>query len=150
VDGHTARLAKLAVVLALMSLAGFSGSAGAQTPGVTTQVLAYGHTDYAEVVAGPADVVMAAITLEPGSSTGWHTHAGPVWAVVTRGELTIYEQDNCRLAYPTGSVRVEVPGDVHEGRNEGAQAVELLVTYIVPAGRELATAATASTALCRR
>ena len=109
--------------------------AEAQTPGVTVETLGRGTVAYSDVVDGPADIVVARIVLEPGVGTGWHLHYGPVWGVVNRGTLTIHEPSGCTSVYPTGTVRVEVPDDVHEGRNEGAEPVELMVTYLIPAGQ---------------
>ncbi|HEU5403886.1 MAG TPA: cupin domain-containing protein [Terriglobales bacterium] len=38
---------------------------------------------------------------QPGATTGWHKHPGPVYITVTSGELTFYEYDD-----PTCSPRV--------------------------------------------
>ena len=149
-NGSTGRALARALVLALIGIVVSVGGVGAQDTGITVQVLGQGHTDYGEAIGGPADVLRAVLTVAPGASTGWHTHAGPVMAVVSRGELTIYEHDGCQLQYPTGSVRFEIPGDVHEGRNETTQPVELVVTYVIPAGGETSSAASAPTATCSR
>ena len=42
---------------------------------------------------------------EPGASTGWHKHPGPVYITVTSGELTFYEVDD-----PTCSPKVYKAG----------------------------------------
>lgn len=109
--------------------------------------LSRGYTDYSAAVDGPADIVVAVVRLEPGGSTGWHTHAGPVVALVTQGTLSRYTDDGCATVYPTGSVFQETP-TVHEGRNESAEPVELIVTYVLPAGAPSSDPAPASTARC--
>jgi len=124
-----------------------SGIAHAQSRGVTAEELSRGYADYSAAVDGPAEIVVAVVRLEPGGSTGWHTHAGPVVALVTRGALSRYTDDGCVTVYPTGSVFQETP-TVHEGRNEGAEPVELIVTYVLPAGAPTSEPAPASTALC--
>jgi quercetin dioxygenase-like cupin family protein len=141
------RVLIVAVAAALVAVPG-AGTAGAQIPGVTAEELARGRMDYAEAVAGPAEVVTARVTLQPGSSIGWHTHPGPVTFVVTAGELAWYGHDGCRNPYPAGSAGIVEPGEAHNEGNEGAQAVELLATYLVPAGAPLPSSAEAPTAVC--
>ena len=142
------RLAILAraTTIAALALALGLGAAHAQTPGLTAQTLAQGTAAYDPVIGGPADVAVVSITLAPGSGTGWHRHAGRVWGVITRGTLTITEHDGCHLTYPAGAVRVEIPNDVHEGRNEGAEPLEMIVTYVIAAGQPLAIEVPAPTA----
>src|ERR1700675_4255930 len=41
-----------------------------------------------------ADIVVRTNDYAPGSSTGWHTHPGPVFITVTQGEVTFYEVDD--------------------------------------------------------
>src|SRR5438105_15230133 len=36
------------------------------------------------------DVAMAQITVDPGGSTGWHSHPGGAIIVVKQGSLTVY------------------------------------------------------------
>ena len=122
----------------------------AQGPGVTSEVLARGQADYAEVIGGPAEVIVAVVTLEPGASIGWHRHAGPVTGVVTRGELTWYGADGCPTVYPAGAAAFVAPDQVHDERNEGTEPLELVVTYVVPAGSPLRLEATAPAAPCPR
>ena len=124
------------------------GAAQAQTPGLTVQTLAQGTADYDPVIGGPADVTLVSIVIAPGSGTGWHRNTGRVWGVITRGALTITEHDGCHLTYPAGAVRVEIPNDVHEGRNEGTEPLEMIVTYVVPAGQPLSIDVPAPTATC--
>lgn len=137
------RLMARAAATALLGILTGVGGLRAQEPGLAVQVLARGQTDYTEVIGGPTDVVTTVITLAPGSTTGWHTHAGFVWAIVTRGELSICDPDRGLLPYPNGAVRGELPGDVHEGRNAGAAPVELVATFLLPAGGDLSSPAAA-------
>ena len=84
------------------------------------------------------DVVVQQVLIAPGGSTGWHTHPGPALVLVKSGEFTLYEGDakECEgTAYETGEVVVDRGyGNVHFGRNEGSQPLELYVVYLdVPA-----------------
>ena len=102
--------------------------------GATAQEIARGQVDYAEVVGGPTDVIMVLGRLEPGASQGWHTHPGPVWVVVTQGEVSMYGHDGCRRAYGPGTAFLEPPNRLVDLRNEGSQPAEFAVTQIVLSG----------------
>ncbi len=141
-------VAVAAALVAVLPLAAKPTPAGAQIPGVTAEELARGRMDHAEAIGGPAEVVTAKVTLQPGSSIGWHTHPGPVTFAVTAGELAWYGHDGCRTPYPAGSAGIVEPGEAHDEGNEGAQAVELVATYLVPAGAPLRSSAEAPTAAC--
>ena len=59
--------------------------------------------------------------IAPGGHTGWHSHPGPVFVMVTAGTLTKYEADDPDLTpqvYPKGTGFVEYPGVVHIGTPE--------------------------------
>jgi hypothetical protein len=75
--------------------------------GVTPKVLARGLYEPFKVKTEPeslidfeakakshVDVVVRQHDYIAGSSTGWHTHPGPVFITVTQGQLTFYELDD--------------------------------------------------------
>jgi quercetin dioxygenase-like cupin family protein len=71
----------------------------------------------------------------PGGDTGWHSHPGPVFVMVTAGTLTKYEGDDPNPAvYPAGTGFVEHPGEVHIGRNEGNVDLEMISFLLTPEG----------------
>jgi quercetin dioxygenase-like cupin family protein len=81
----------------------------------------------------PGDVVVVRTTYQPGESSGWHVHPGLHAVAVLSGSLTVYDE----LCQP----RVVGPGDsyvggqqVHLARNEGQEAVEMVVTGIDVSG----------------
>jgi hypothetical protein len=83
-----------------------------------------------------ADFVVRTNDYAPGSSTGWHTHPGPVFITVTLGEVTFYEVDD-----PTCTPKVvrEGQGYVdsghgHIGRNETGNPAKDVVVAIAPVG----------------
>lgn len=88
----------------------------------------------------PYDVVTQSITIAPAGHTGWHTHPGVAVAVVTHGELTVYDGDDRSCTAQTfgvGDVYVDPGyGHVHVARNESATVpTVVLVTYLdVPIG----------------
>jgi quercetin dioxygenase-like cupin family protein len=82
----------------------------------------------------PSEVVMPQITIHAGASSGWHTHPGPGFIVVTSGTLTLYRvvDDKCvKSMYGPGQGFVETPGVVHIARNEGTSGdVTALATFL--------------------
>jgi len=108
-----------------------SPSAAATPPvGVTATTLS-------QQTVGGTDYIVREITIQPGGSTGWHTHRGVVYGIVKAGTLT-------RDAADCGGESVANPGDpitdpsgddhVHIGRNLGTTPVVLDITYVDPAG----------------
>jgi quercetin dioxygenase-like cupin family protein len=109
--------------------------------GVTATIVAQGATNTRVHVEanGATEVVYQRVTIQPGGTTGWHYHPGPVLAVVESGTLT-HDDDHCRVTtYVTGEAFEEDPGPshVHMGANLGATPVVLDVTYVVPGGGPL-------------
>ena len=97
----------------------------------------------AVAAAGPAEVTVREITIEPGGSTGWHHHPGELLAVVRAGTLTRQLADCAEVTTPAGQAFVEPAGGqhAHVGRNLGTEPVVLVVAYVLPAGSPLAVAA---------
>jgi Cupin domain len=81
---------------------------------------------------GPIDIVVRTHDYAPGSSTGWHSHPGPVFITVLEGKVTFYEIDD-----PTCTPKVVSKGEGyvdtgrgHIGRNEsGAPAKDVTVFF---------------------
>lgn len=127
-----------------------AGAASAQTPPtVTFNVLARGTYDAFKVeteglvdvelkAKAPLDVVIREHNYPVGSSTGWHTHPGPVLITVIEGELSFYEVDDPTCTpkvvragetYPLGGGYVD-SGRGHVARNEsGAPAKDVTVIF---------------------
>jgi hypothetical protein len=80
----------------------------------------------------PVDIVVRTHDYAPGSSTGWHTHPGPVFITVLEGKVTFYERDD-----PTCTPKVVSKGEGyadtghgHIGRNEsGVPAKDVTVIF---------------------
>jgi quercetin dioxygenase-like cupin family protein len=87
---------------------------------------------------GAVDFVTQQITIEPGGTTGWHSHPGPVLVTVKAGALTIVYADDPTCAgrtYTAGESFVDRGAEtVHTARNLGTTPVELWATYLVPGG----------------
>ena len=87
----------------------------------------------------PTDVVVLTTTINPGGSTGWHSHPGPAFIVVIRGTLTVYDGNDPACTphrYGPGTGFLDPGfGHVHIARNEGTTPVTVVQTYLnVPPG----------------
>jgi quercetin dioxygenase-like cupin family protein len=91
------------------------------------------------------DVAIEKVTISPGGHTGWHTHPGPILAIVTEGQIKhtrFTEKDSC-IEHVFGPGEAEqafigVPNQVHMARNEGdVDAVLYITRFNIPVGGEI-------------
>ncbi|WP_448613866.1 cupin domain-containing protein [Modestobacter sp. URMC 112] len=93
-------------------------------------------------VTEPTDVAMVQVTVSPGSSTGWHAHAGPSMAVVASGTLRLIEPTHgkgeddhgCREETFTAGTAFAHPAHVHNVANDGTEPTVVYLTYFLPEG----------------
>ncbi|MDX2729314.1 MULTISPECIES: cupin domain-containing protein [Streptomyces] len=142
--GQQVRLGKALVVGGCVAALGFAPSAAVATPGsgVSGTVVAKGTSTgklKVKTPRGRTDVTFRTITVEPGGSTGWHTHSGQLIAVVKSGTLTRTLDDCSVEVTPAGTSFIEPAGAHHRhiGRNLGTEPVVLWVTYLLPEGSAL-------------
>ncbi|MCM2414764.1 MULTISPECIES: cupin domain-containing protein [unclassified Streptomyces] len=142
--GQRGRLVKVLVIGGCVAGLGFVPSAAVATPGsgVSGTVVAQGTSPGKLKVKAPkgrTDVTFRTITVEPGGSTGWHTHRGQLIVVVKSGTLTRTLDDCSVEVTPAGTSFIEPSGTKHRhiGRNLGTEPVVLWVTYLLPQGSEL-------------
>jgi quercetin dioxygenase-like cupin family protein len=136
----------LAVVLAGAAVAlaiGLSAARALATPasGVSGSVLAQGtideHININPSRDEPSVVTVQKVTVQPGGTTGWHSHDAKVLAVVGAGTLTLSEHDCSVREVARGQGFVENPGHVHMASNLGEVPVEVYVTYVSRPGAQL-------------
>jgi hypothetical protein len=144
------RKLSLLAAMTLLALAVSVGVTMASPPsGVTPTVLARGSYDAFKVKSSPnspvdfkakakspIDLVVRRHDYAVGSTTGWHTHPGPVFITVTVGQLTYYERDDPTC---TGHVVSAGHGFVDNGRghivrNESGQPAQDVSVIIAPVG----------------
>jgi quercetin dioxygenase-like cupin family protein len=132
------KLTQTIITVAIVALA-FAGVAvfkARATPpsGLTNVPLARGT----DVSAGTiplrvgTDVAMAQITVDPGGSSGWHSHPGGAIIIVKQGSLTVYRSigSQCEsTTYGAGQAFIERPGEVDQVINTGAGPYVLFVTF---------------------
>lgn len=138
-----------AAVLAVAALGGVvlatqaSGFAGVTVAkGTFGNVFSLVHSSsprWTELMAmhGNTDLYVQANTWQPGGTTGWHTHPGPSFVIVTAGKVTEYEADGSECekhVYSVGDSFVD-PGDghLHLLRNETASVATTTAVQFVPA-----------------
>ena len=100
--------------------------------------LAPGHADvptadHGIVLRGPGDVAVVTQIYEPGQTSGWHTHAGLHAVAVLTGELTVYD-GKCRPQRVVAGEPYVGGRELHLARNETAERVEMVVTYLNAVG----------------
>jgi uncharacterized cupin superfamily protein len=149
------RLASVIVVVAL-SLGAYAGNVLATTgtgfSGTTIAKATYGeifshvHTVPAawnELIQtkGASDLYVQQNTWQPGGSTGWHTHPGPSFVIVTEGSVTVYDGDDPTCTghvYTAGTADSSFVdaggGHVHIIRNETGSVAKTIAVQLIPAG----------------
>ena len=90
-------------------------------------------------VAKPCETAFQQVTINPGGSTGWHTHPGVTFVSVTQGEGTLYHAGAAGTPcasdkFPVGSGFFQSFKDVHTLRNEGAVPLVVHALYVLPPG----------------
>lgn len=100
--------------------------------------LAPGHADVPAadpgiVLRGPGDVAVVTQVYEPAQTGGWHTHAGLHAVAVLSGELAVYDGECRRQRVVAGEPYVG-GRELHLARNETAEPVTMVVTYLNAVG----------------
>ena len=82
-------------------------------------------------VVDPSRTVVARFTVQPGAQFPWHSHAGPVIANVTKGELVFVDGDDCvERAYGAGTAFVDAGhGHTHTAFNATSEPTVLVATF---------------------
>jgi hypothetical protein len=122
----------------------FSGTTLAQaTYGDILSHVRSDHPAWDELIRtkGASDLYVQQNTWQPGGSTGWHTHPGPSFVIVTQGSVTTYDGDDhgCTPHVYTANTAHNAfvdPGDghVHIIRNETGAVAQTIAVQLIPAG----------------
>jgi hypothetical protein len=140
----------VAAAMVLLALAALVAVALASPPvGVTPTLLARGTYDSFKVrsapqspidfkakAKSPIDIVVRRHDYAAGSSTGWHTHPGPVFVTVLEGQVTFYEYNDptCTPHVVSAGQGYVDSGRGHIGRNETGQPAQDVSVIIAPVG----------------
>jgi hypothetical protein len=140
----------LLAAMALLALAAsVAVTMASPASGVTPTVLARGTydafkvksapnspVDFKAMAKSPIDVVVRRHDYAVGSTTGWHSHPGPVFITVTQGQLTYYEYDDpaCTPHVVSMGQGFVDDGRGHIVRNESGQPAQDVSVIIAPVG----------------
>jgi quercetin dioxygenase-like cupin family protein len=125
----------LLLLLGVVGAAVYGGIALATPPSGLVNILLARGTDASEgtlPIQMGTDVVMAQITVDPGGSSGWHSHPGGAIIVVKQGTPTVYRAigSQCQsTTYGAGDAFIERPGEVDDVLNAGTAPYVLYVTF---------------------
>jgi len=89
--------------------------------------------------AGEAVVTSQLVTLPPGTATGWHLHAVPLYGYILEGELIVDYGEKGTHVYRAGDSLLEAVDWPHNGHNRGSVPVRILAVYIGAEGLADAT-----------
>ena len=116
-----------------------SGFGASFTYRATVQPYHVDSNDFKIFQKNAEDVVMRQLTIAPGGNSGWHSHPGVVYVIVTQGSVVNYHADDPSCTgtkFSAGQGFVESEGDIHIVRNEDATTTAVLVVTFtdVPVG----------------
>ena len=96
----------------------------------------------------PTEATVLTLTVDPGASTGWHTHPGLAIISVTEGTGTLYSTDCSSQEFDAGEAFIEDGDDAPTlFLNEGITPAVLTVTFIAPRSADIIQPAPATCGL---
>jgi quercetin dioxygenase-like cupin family protein len=124
----------LAGMVALF-LVGLLVSARAQAPTPFKRTV----LQQADLSAPGREVVQALAEVQPGATSGRHTHPGEEIAYVLAGPLVVEIDGKPAKTLQTGEVFLIPAGTVHNARNSGSGVAKVVATYVIEKGKPVAT-----------
>ncbi|WP_197376717.1 cupin domain-containing protein [Mycolicibacterium baixiangningiae] len=131
----------VAVSVALIGVGVLPASAVATPPegDVVRTDLAKGTTNSAVSITTPAGqqttLLVQQLQMRPGASSGWHTHPGPEYSVITGGTVRLQTAADCAVVPYGAGQSVFIPaGLAHRVANGAPHDAGVVATYTVPAG----------------
>jgi len=125
-------LASTLLILALPLQAG-PGEAVYNSQVQTTELLKTTQNAAGQDIVYPStahpQVTGLKVKIPAGSETGWHSHTVPGYAYVLSGSLTLQYDTGLPRVFKAGEAFVEASGILHNGRNQGAEDVVLVVFF---------------------
>jgi quercetin dioxygenase-like cupin family protein len=79
-------------------------------------------------------LLVQSLVLKPGAHSGWHTHPGPEFSVITGGVVELETAQQCSASSFAQGQAVFVPAGIpHRVSNHGPDDASVVVNYTVPA-----------------
>jgi quercetin dioxygenase-like cupin family protein len=85
------------------------------------------------------EVIEIALDLPAGDREGRHTHSGTLVVHILEGTMTFDQEGKATATYAPGDTFAVMPGQIHEGINNGSVTIKVLATLIAPKGQDLTT-----------
>lgn len=79
---------------------------------------------------GQPKITISKVVIPPKTKLPKHIHPVLTTGVLTKGELTVTDNNNNQITIKAGDVLVEVVNTIHFGENKGSEAAEIIVFYI--------------------
>jgi quercetin dioxygenase-like cupin family protein len=121
-------------IIALAAVVVLTAGIAVATPsrGFTTKLLGSATFDSLSIQESePSTVSFVRAEIEPGGTSGWHSHPADVFVLVRKGRLAVIEGGDCtRTVYTAGDVFHETPGHVLKVINVGDDEVVNIVTFV--------------------
>lgn len=76
---------------------------------------------------GVPEVVAIFVEMAPGEETGWHKHPVPLLGYILSGQVTVQQASGEKRTVRAGEVSLEAVDMVHNGINDGAEPVKMIV-----------------------
>jgi len=83
---------------------------------------------------GLLDALVLEVTLAPGGTGGWHSHAGPLISIVKHGTLTMLDGNCTPHDIAAGHAMISPGGSTEKDENNGTTPVVFDVTFLIPHG----------------
>jgi len=125
---------KRRIVYGMMIMIMFSSLVAADNVSTQVEVLAktsasWNGADLPRYSWGKPEVTLLRISIPPHTDLAWHKHPVINAGVMISGELTVITDKQDTLYLKAGDPIVEVVDTWHFGKNEGDEAVDIIVFY---------------------
>ena len=82
---------------------------------------------------GPTTLVVQSLVLQPGASSGWHTHPGSELSAITGGSVALQTATACGpVTYGAGQAVFIPAGVPHRVVNQSGSQAQVVLTYTLP------------------
>ncbi len=78
----------------------------------------------------PVNIRSLIVSLKPGEKTGWHKHGVPTYGYILSGDLSVDYGEKGKRVYKAGEAFMEAMDWWHNGSNETAKPVRVLVVFM--------------------
>ncbi len=121
-------------IIALAAVVVLTAGIAVATPsrGFTTKLLGAATFDSLSIQESePSTVLFVRAALEPGGTSGWHSHLADVFVLVRKGSVATIEEGDCtRTVYTKGDIFHETPGHPLKLLNVGDDEAVVIGTFI--------------------